>query len=75
VDDVGAERSPVLVIDNFADDPQALIEQAAALAPFPSAERTFYTGARVPVPMALGRASKPIWTPRFALRSAWATRR
>lgn len=29
VDQVGAEGSPVLVFDNFADDPQALIDHAA----------------------------------------------
>jgi Family of unknown function (DUF6445) len=51
-DSIGAEGSPVLVIDNFADDPQALVEYAASLAPFPPAEHTFYPGLRAPVPMA-----------------------
>ena len=51
MDRVGAEGSPVLVIDNFVADPQALVDHAACLAPFPSAERTFYPGVRAPVPM------------------------
>jgi hypothetical protein len=50
-DRVGAEGSPVLVIDNFAADPQALVDHAASLAPFPPAEQTFYPGVRAPVPM------------------------
>ena len=50
-DRIGAEGSPVLVIDNFAADPQALVDYAASLAPFPPAEQTFYPGLRAPVPM------------------------
>ena len=50
-DRVGAEGSPVLVIDNFAADPQALVDYAASLAPFPPAAQTFYPGVRAPVPM------------------------
>jgi hypothetical protein len=50
-DRIGAEDSPVLVIDNFAADPQALVDHAASLAPFPPAEQTFYPGVRAPVPM------------------------
>jgi hypothetical protein len=50
-DRIGAEGSPVLVIDNFAADPQALVDYAASLAPFPPAEQTFYPGVRAPVPM------------------------
>ena len=50
LDHVGAEVAPVLVIDNFADDPQGLIDHAASLAPFPAAEQTFYPGLRAPVP-------------------------
>jgi len=50
-DQVGAEGSPVLVIDNFAADPQALVDHAASLAPFPPAQQTFYPGVRAPVPM------------------------
>jgi len=51
VDHVGVEGSPVIVIDNFADDPQALVDFAASLAPFPPAARTYYPGATAPVPM------------------------
>ena len=51
VDPVGAEGAPVIVIDNFIDDPQALIDHAAAMAPFPTAKRTFYPGVRAPVPL------------------------
>ena len=51
VDTVGAARSPVLVIDNFADNAQALVDYAASLAPFPPAERTFYPGVRAPIPL------------------------
>ena len=50
-DSIGAEGSPVLVIDNFAADPQALVDCAASLAPFPPAGQTFYPGLRAPVPM------------------------
>ena len=52
VDQVGVERSPVMVIDNLADDPQALIDYAASLAPFPPAARTYYPGVTAPVPRA-----------------------
>ncbi len=51
VDYVGRERSAVIVIDNFSHDPESLIAHAAALAPFASAERTFYPGVRAPVPL------------------------
>ncbi len=51
VEQVGAESAPVIVIDNFADNPQALIDHAASLAPFPPAAQTFYPGVRAPVPM------------------------
>jgi hypothetical protein len=50
-DRIGAEASPVLVLDNFAADPQALVNYAASLAPFPPAQETFYPGLRAPVPM------------------------
>jgi uncharacterized protein DUF6445 len=48
---IGAERSPVLVIDNFAAEPEALVDLAASLAPFPPARDTFYPGLRAAVPM------------------------
>ncbi len=50
-DRIGAEGSPVLVIDNFTADPQALVDYAASLPPFPRAEQTFYPGLRAAVPM------------------------
>ena len=50
-DSIGAEASPVLVIDNFAADPQGLVDYATSVAPFPPAEQTFYPGLRAPVPM------------------------
>lgn len=50
-DRVGAEASPVLLIDNFAAEPQALVDHAVSLAPFPPAPDTFYPGVRAPVPM------------------------
>jgi hypothetical protein len=48
---IGRERAPVLVIDDFAADPQALVDHAASLAPFPPAQQTFYPGLRAPAPM------------------------
>jgi hypothetical protein len=50
-DRVGAEGSPVMVFDNFAADPQALVDYAASAAPFPPAEQSFYPGVRAPAPM------------------------
>jgi hypothetical protein len=41
----------VLVIDNFAEAPEALVEYAAAQAPFPPAQQTFYPGLRAPAPI------------------------
>jgi hypothetical protein len=49
---VGRERSPVLVFENFAADPGALVDHAVSLSPFPPARQTFYPGLRAPVPMA-----------------------
>ena len=51
VDHVGVEGAPVIVIDNFVADPEALVEHAAALAPFAPAQQTFYPGVRAPVPL------------------------
>jgi hypothetical protein len=56
-DSIGAEASPVLVIDNFAADPQALVDYAASVAPFPPAQQTFYPGLRAPVPMPFVQAT------------------
>ena len=46
----------MLVIDDFAADPDALVDHAAALAPFPPAQQTFYPGLRAPVPMGFVQA-------------------
>ena len=69
VDHVGAERAPVLVIENFAAEPQALIDHAAALAPFAPAQQTFYPGVRAPVPMSFVQAAQAYLDP--ALRAAF----
>jgi hypothetical protein len=47
---IGAERTPVLVIDNFLKDAEALVEFAARAA-FSPVDQTIYPGLRVPIPM------------------------
>ncbi len=47
---IGREDSPVLVIDNFLESPQILVEYAAAHCAFESVSDTFYPGARAPIP-------------------------
>lgn len=42
----GTSQSPVVVIDGFSGDAQAVVEIAAALAPFPSSAGTYYPGLR-----------------------------
>lgn len=42
----GTSQSPVVVIDGFSGDARAVIEVAAALAPFPSSAGTYYPGLR-----------------------------
>ncbi len=42
----GTSGQPVLVIDNFSGDPRAIVEIAAALAPFPGSSDTYYPGVR-----------------------------
>jgi len=66
---IGAERSPVLVIDNFAAEPAALVDHAAALAPFPPARDTFYPGLRAPAPMPFVQAVHAYMEP--ALRAVF----
>ena len=51
IDHVGTERAPVIVIDNFVAEPEALVAHAASLAPFAPAEQTFYPGVRAPAPL------------------------
>jgi hypothetical protein len=43
---IGGRASPVVVIDGFGGDAEAVVEIASALAPFPSAHRTYYPGLR-----------------------------
>ena len=45
---VGRESEPIVVIDNFAPDPDALVDAAAAAALTPAGE--FYPGPRAPAP-------------------------
>jgi len=47
---IGAEREPVLVIDNFLSQPQLLVEFAAEHAAFDGVSDAFYPGCRAPVP-------------------------
>lgn len=42
----GTSQSPVVVIDGFSGDAQAIVDIAAALAPFPSGAGTYYPGLR-----------------------------
>lgn len=42
----GASQSPVVVIDEFSGDLQAIVALAQAFAPFPSSEGNFYPGLR-----------------------------
>lgn len=44
--ELGDERARVLVIDNFVEDPDDLVRQAAALAPFPEVDGNLYPGTR-----------------------------
>ena len=47
---VGAERQPVVVVDNFLGSPQLLIDYAAAHCAFDAVSDAFYPGARAPAP-------------------------
>jgi Family of unknown function (DUF6445) len=60
---VGAEREPVIVIDNFLSDAQVLVEYCARQSAFDGVSDTFYPGSRAPIP--------PIYC--FALRSFLGT--
>jgi hypothetical protein len=56
---IGAEREPVLLVDNFLERPELLIELAAEQSRFDGVSDTFYPGMRAPIP--------PIYC--FALRA------
>ncbi|MES2445205.1 MAG: DUF6445 family protein [Pseudomonadota bacterium] len=42
----GESQSPVVTLDGFSGDPAAIVELAAALAPFPADHGTYYPGCR-----------------------------
>jgi hypothetical protein len=52
----GESQSPVVTLDDFTGDPAAVVELAAALAPFPADHGTYYPGARRIVTPADGAA-------------------
>jgi hypothetical protein len=52
VDLIGAERAPVLVIDNFVSDPERLIDQASAAFARGSKPRSYFPGQATPAPEA-----------------------
>ncbi len=43
---VGEEETPIVVIDNFVQSPDALIDDAVAMVPFPSVRENYYPGLR-----------------------------
>jgi hypothetical protein len=47
---VGTEREPVVVVDNFLSSPQLLTDFAAAHCAFDAVSDTFYPGTRAPAP-------------------------
>lgn len=54
---IGTYASPVVVIDDFSGETDAIVEIAASLAPFPGARGTFYPGVR----RIIGEADGPAW--------------
>ena len=61
VDHVGAEREPVVVVENFAPDPEGLVAAAEGLPFAPMGE--YYPGVRAPVTPAYFEGLAPILTP------------
>ncbi|WP_029934673.1 DUF6445 family protein [Sphingomonas sp. UNC305MFCol5.2] len=61
VDHVGLEREPVVVVENFAPDPEALIDAAEVLLFAPMGE--YYPGIRAPVMPAYFEGLAPVLTP------------
>lgn len=43
---IGTEKNRVLVVDDFMDNPQTIVAQAAAMAPFPVEGESYYPGRR-----------------------------
>jgi hypothetical protein len=46
----GIEKTPILVIDDVVDNPDALVGYAASLAPFPPEAGNYYPGLRLQLP-------------------------
>jgi len=46
----GIEKTPILVIDDIVDNPDALVDYAASLAPFPPEDGNYYPGLRLRFP-------------------------
>jgi hypothetical protein len=46
----GIEKTPILVIDDMVDNPDALVDYAASLAPFPPEAGNYYPGLRLQLP-------------------------
>ena len=46
IHEIGQSKSRIVIIDNFLKDPNRIIDQAAALAPFPKEGTTAYPGQR-----------------------------
>lgn len=53
---VGEKQSPVVVVDDFTGNVDAIIGQAAAMAPFPAQVGTYYPGLRRPI-----RPAEPVY--------------
>jgi hypothetical protein len=53
---IGAEREPVVVVDNFLENPWALVDYAAGHSAFSGVLDAFYPGARAPIPAIYGFA-------------------
>ncbi len=69
---IGADAEPVIVIDKVTADPQALIDYAAAGAPFSGGVGPGYPGVRAPAPLsyveAVARRIDPLIQRTFGLR-------
>lgn len=74
---VGREREPVVIIDDFAPDPDALVEAAAACDFRPLGE--YYPGPRVPAPPSylpsVGAVLAEVLRDRFGFRERLSVRR
>lgn len=46
----GIEKTPILMVDDIVDNPDALVDYAASLAPFPPEAGNYYPGLRLQLP-------------------------